>query len=173
MYNSSGGSFRCSRYVDGETERRSDSTHHYIYNQRHNTYLTVLDKHMVICVVGSDLPFLYMLKLKAHRFLQAPVLFFDAMTVSPLCQLPRHTPCRCINWCIGNTAVLGPVLRASMAPENPSASRNQFPMCWKGHLGTHREYNVEDSSWLCFIRSQHVPNTYHLSLPMVQTYLTR
>jgi hypothetical protein len=40
-----------SRYIDIETGRRSDAAHNYIYNQSHNTNLTVMDKSRVIRVV--------------------------------------------------------------------------------------------------------------------------
>ena len=39
------------RYIDGETGRRSDTPHHYIYNQAENSNLKVLDKHRVVKVI--------------------------------------------------------------------------------------------------------------------------
>ncbi|KDR75994.1 hypothetical protein GALMADRAFT_139756 [Galerina marginata CBS 339.88] len=42
---------RWARYIDGETGRRSDTAHHYIYNQAQNTNLTVLDRHRVVRVI--------------------------------------------------------------------------------------------------------------------------
>ena len=40
-----------SRYIDAETGRRSDAAHHYIYNQSHNSNLTILDRSWVIRVI--------------------------------------------------------------------------------------------------------------------------
>ena len=37
-----------SRYIDGESGRRSDVPHHYIYTQDHNKNLTILDRQRVI-----------------------------------------------------------------------------------------------------------------------------
>jgi len=39
------------RYIDGETGRRSDAAHHYIYNQADNFNLEVLDRHRVVKVI--------------------------------------------------------------------------------------------------------------------------
>ncbi|KAH9481243.1 Alcohol oxidase [Psilocybe cubensis] len=39
------------RYINGLTGRRSDTAHHYIYNQENNLNLTVLDRHRVIRVI--------------------------------------------------------------------------------------------------------------------------
>jgi hypothetical protein len=39
------------RYIDIETGRRSDTAHHYIYNQDHNKNLTVLVRHRVVRVI--------------------------------------------------------------------------------------------------------------------------
>ena len=40
-----------SRYIDIKTGTRSDTAHHYVYNQSHNANLTVLDKSRVIRVI--------------------------------------------------------------------------------------------------------------------------
>jgi alcohol oxidase len=40
-----------SRYIDGESGRRSDIPHHYIYTQDHNQNLTILDRQRVIRVI--------------------------------------------------------------------------------------------------------------------------
>ena len=40
-----------SRYIDGESGRRSDVPHHYIYTQDHNKNLTILDRQRVIRVI--------------------------------------------------------------------------------------------------------------------------
>jgi alcohol oxidase len=40
-----------SRYIDGESGRRSDIPHHYIYTQDHNKNLTILDRQRVIRVI--------------------------------------------------------------------------------------------------------------------------
>ena len=40
-----------SRYIDGESGRRSDVPHHYIYTQDHNINLTILDRQRVIRVI--------------------------------------------------------------------------------------------------------------------------
>ncbi|KAF8150062.1 GMC oxidoreductase-domain-containing protein [Crassisporium funariophilum] len=42
---------RIQRFVDGNTGRRSDTAHHYIYNQDHNKNLTVLTRQKVVRVV--------------------------------------------------------------------------------------------------------------------------
>ncbi|KIM40626.1 GMC oxidoreductase [Hebeloma cylindrosporum] len=42
---------RWARYIDGETGRRSDTAHHYIYNQPDNANLEVLDRHRVVKVI--------------------------------------------------------------------------------------------------------------------------
>ncbi|KAH9481244.1 Alcohol oxidase [Psilocybe cubensis] len=42
------------KYVDAETGRRSDTAHHYIYNQEPNTNLTVLDRHKVVRVIFEN-----------------------------------------------------------------------------------------------------------------------
>jgi len=39
------------RYIDGVTGRRSDTAHHYVYNQDHNPNLKVLDRHRVVRVI--------------------------------------------------------------------------------------------------------------------------
>ena len=39
------------RYIDSETGRRSDTAHHYIYNQDHNKNLKVLARHRVVRVI--------------------------------------------------------------------------------------------------------------------------
>ena len=39
------------RYIDIETGRRSDTAHHYIYNQDHNKNLKVLARHRVVRVI--------------------------------------------------------------------------------------------------------------------------
>ena len=39
------------RYIDIETGRRSDTAHHYIYNQDHNKNLNILDRHRVVRVI--------------------------------------------------------------------------------------------------------------------------
>ena len=39
------------RYIDIETGRRSDTAHHYIYNQDHNTNLKILVRHCVVHVI--------------------------------------------------------------------------------------------------------------------------
>ena len=39
------------RYIDLETGRRSDTAHHYIYNQDHNKNLTILVRHRVVRVI--------------------------------------------------------------------------------------------------------------------------
>ena len=40
-----------SRYIDGESGRRSDVPHHYIYTQDHNKNLTILDRQRVVRVI--------------------------------------------------------------------------------------------------------------------------
>ena len=40
-----------SRYIDIETGRRSDTAHHYIYNQEHNKNLKILVRHRVVRVI--------------------------------------------------------------------------------------------------------------------------
>lgn len=42
---------RWPRYIDGESGRRSDIPHHYIYTQDHNENLTILDRQRVIRVI--------------------------------------------------------------------------------------------------------------------------
>ncbi|KAF8150064.1 GMC oxidoreductase-domain-containing protein [Crassisporium funariophilum] len=42
---------RWARYIDGDSGRRSDTAHHYIYNQGYNTNLKVLDRQRVIRVI--------------------------------------------------------------------------------------------------------------------------
>ncbi|PPQ91713.1 hypothetical protein CVT25_012854 [Psilocybe cyanescens] len=42
------------RYVDAETGRRSDTAHHYVYNQERNTNLSVLDRHKVVRVIFEN-----------------------------------------------------------------------------------------------------------------------
>ena len=39
------------RYIDIETGRRSDTAHHYIYNQDHNKNLNILVRHRVVRVI--------------------------------------------------------------------------------------------------------------------------
>ena len=39
------------RYIDIETGRRSDTAHHYIYNQDHNKNLKILVRHRVVRVI--------------------------------------------------------------------------------------------------------------------------
>ena len=39
------------RYIDVVTGRRSDTAHHYIYNQDHNKNLKVLVRHRVVRVI--------------------------------------------------------------------------------------------------------------------------
>ena len=39
------------RYIDLETGRRSDTAHHYIYNQDHNKNLKILVRHRVVRVI--------------------------------------------------------------------------------------------------------------------------
>ena len=39
------------RYIDIETGRRSDTDHHYIYNQDHNKNLKILVRHRVVRVI--------------------------------------------------------------------------------------------------------------------------
>ena len=39
------------RYIDSETGRRSDTAHHYIYNQDHNKNLNILVRHRVVRVI--------------------------------------------------------------------------------------------------------------------------
>ena len=39
------------RYIDIETGRRSDTAHHYIYNQDHNKNLRILVRHRVVRVI--------------------------------------------------------------------------------------------------------------------------
>ena len=39
------------RYINIETGRRSDTAHHYIYNQDHNKNLKVLVRHRVVRVI--------------------------------------------------------------------------------------------------------------------------
>ena len=39
------------RYIDIETGRRSDTAHHYIYNQDQNKNLKILDRHRVVRVI--------------------------------------------------------------------------------------------------------------------------
>lgn len=39
------------RYIDGQTGRRSDTAHHYVYNQDANSNLTVQDRHRVVRVI--------------------------------------------------------------------------------------------------------------------------
>ena len=39
------------RYIDIETGRRSDTAHHYIYNQDHNKNLKILARHRVARVI--------------------------------------------------------------------------------------------------------------------------
>ena len=41
----------CTRYIDTETGRRSDTAHNYIYNQNHNKNLKILVRHRVVRVV--------------------------------------------------------------------------------------------------------------------------
>ena len=43
--------FIYTRYIDVETGRRSDTAHHYIYNQDHNINLKILDRHRVVRVI--------------------------------------------------------------------------------------------------------------------------
>ena len=45
-----------SRYIDGESGRRSDVPHHYIYTQDHNKNLTILDRQRVIRVIFEYVP---------------------------------------------------------------------------------------------------------------------
>ncbi|KAF8813022.1 alcohol oxidase [Phlegmacium glaucopus] len=42
---------RWGRYIDLETGKRSDTAHHYIYNQDHNTNLNILVRHRVVRVI--------------------------------------------------------------------------------------------------------------------------
>ncbi|KAF8813030.1 alcohol oxidase [Phlegmacium glaucopus] len=42
---------RWARYIDLETGKRSDTAHHYIYNQDHNTNLNILVRHRVVRVI--------------------------------------------------------------------------------------------------------------------------
>ena len=47
-------SFICiiyTRYIDSKTGRRSDTAHHYIYNQDHNKNLKILVRHRVVRVI--------------------------------------------------------------------------------------------------------------------------
>ena len=39
------------RYIDIETGRRSDTAHHYIYNQDHNKNLKISVRHRVVRVI--------------------------------------------------------------------------------------------------------------------------
>ena len=39
------------RYIDSKTGRRSDTAHHYIYNQDHNKNLNILVRHRVVRVI--------------------------------------------------------------------------------------------------------------------------
>ncbi|KAF8972163.1 GMC oxidoreductase-domain-containing protein [Flammula alnicola] len=39
------------KYIDGESGRRSDTAHHYVYNQEKNTNLQVVDRHRVVRVI--------------------------------------------------------------------------------------------------------------------------
>ena len=41
----------CTRYIDLETGRRSNTAHYYIYNQDHNTNLKILVKHRVVRII--------------------------------------------------------------------------------------------------------------------------
>jgi hypothetical protein len=47
------------RYIDGETGRRSDTPHHYIYNQADNSNLEVLDRHRVVKVIFEYVNFIF------------------------------------------------------------------------------------------------------------------
>ncbi|KAG1903383.1 GMC oxidoreductase-domain-containing protein [Suillus fuscotomentosus] len=41
----------CQKYIDGTTGRRSDTAHHYVYNQAHNPNLHVWDGKRVKCII--------------------------------------------------------------------------------------------------------------------------
>ena len=53
------------RYIDLETGRRSDTAHHYIYNQDHNTNLKILVRQRVVRVI-FEYVFIYIQKY-SHR----------------------------------------------------------------------------------------------------------
>jgi effector-binding domain-containing protein len=61
------------RYIDIETGRRSDTAHHYIYNQDHNKNLKVLVRHRVVRVIFEYVVFLLVYS-RIINFISAGVL---------------------------------------------------------------------------------------------------
>ncbi|KJA25447.1 GMC oxidoreductase [Hypholoma sublateritium FD-334 SS-4] len=53
-FQSANGYAKWARYIDGTSGRRSDTAHHYIYNQAGNRNLTVLDRQRVVRVIIED-----------------------------------------------------------------------------------------------------------------------
>ena len=56
------------RYIDSETGRRSDTAHHYIYNQDHNKNLNILVRHRVVRVIFEYVLVIQFIDSKNHDF---------------------------------------------------------------------------------------------------------